>query len=317
MDAFWSGNLGDSGLLSSHGLDQFACLNSASSNATGGDMLPVVMPSHYTGTEEHSSNEKAPDSSAFLKLSNLNYKIRSCAARLPSTYTAEQANRKSYARAHFVFDELFRLTADLIVTLRSMSTPACTRYNDYPLDPESLSSDAFITTTAPSDKGLSLVDAHLISSTIMPQQRPVVQVDEPTMLIIISCHSQLTEIYTAIFKKIEGCIEHSRAPQTEISWALILPQLQVGVVTLPQLQVDEERPIPSKATSSMYTTMVALLLSQLWEQLADVMHTEGESPFNVVPTPKPSMVEKMWEAVMERSDHLIQSIDKTMCLLRQ
>ena len=137
------------------------------------------------------------------------------------------------------------------------------------------------------------------------------------MFMIVSCYSQLTEMFMSIFDKIEACIKYSRVPQTGNGWAIILPQMQVGAVTLPQLQVDGQTPISSKATSMMYTTMIALLLSHLWEQLMNAVKAGGENCAEVVPGFRFSMVELMWDVVMEKSARLIRSIDKVKGLLHQ
>ncbi|KAK1239982.1 hypothetical protein MKX08_007424 [Trichoderma sp. CBMAI-0020] len=112
--------------------------------------------------------------------------------------------------------------------------------------------------------------------------------DEALVSLIFSCHCQLAEAYTSLLNMIRACLEHSIAPPTNTSWAIILPKLQVGSVALPSLQVDNKNPVSSRATSHMYMTSITTVTALLWTQMMSAVkavaiwiHSSGAVGYNV------------------------------------
>ncbi|KAL3459493.1 hypothetical protein BJX64DRAFT_291162 [Aspergillus heterothallicus] len=100
--------------------------------------------------------------------------------------------------------------------------------------------------------------------------------DEPTVLMVGSCHSRLIAIYADIFSLIRLCIRHSSGPpRPRPDGAIILPKIQMGPLSYAPLRVDFETPL-SMEKAFMYISMVAVFSAHLWGQLADVC--DGAKP---------------------------------------
>ncbi|KAL2808335.1 hypothetical protein BJX63DRAFT_39434 [Aspergillus granulosus] len=132
--------------------------------------------------------------------------------------------------------------------------------------------------------------------------------DESTALMLGSCYSRLTGIYSTIFSLIHCCIEHSAGtPRPRPAGALILPNVQLGPLSSPSLHVDMETPL-SLEKAVMYISMIVVFSAQLWGQLADVVRERQ------VGTER-SLVSNMWNEMREKVDGLLKTIDSTRSYL--
>jgi hypothetical protein len=105
------------------------------------------------------------------------------------------------------------------------------------------------------------------------------------------------------------CLEHSLIPQMGSSWLVILPRVQVGPVELPSLQVGDQTPVSSKATSSMYMMTVTMLFSRLWTQLANNLRERVGANPNTGIAQNSSLADTMWDTALDKTNQLIQTID--------
>ena len=279
----------------------------------------------YLSTEGWDTNDRLGlnPSSAFRKLASLNVSVHECAAKLPSVdkinatsaSMAGRSVREPRKSAPFVFDELFQLTTEFTDVMKSLSTQGY----EMNTDASSKTSGDAVTQSSQSlvssSQQLSHAGPSVSGIQKATQPRSLLSVDEATTFMIMSCHCRLTETYITIFQMMQICIENSLIPQKGKNWAVILPRLQVGSVALPPLQVDDVTLVSSRATSSMYKMTVAMLLSRLWAQLADVMRDGVGTRADSALAPRSSLVDMMWDTAMDKTDRLMQTIDSVVCLL--
>jgi hypothetical protein len=271
--------------------------------------------------------------STIRNLANLNIALYDCAAKLPSmpeagvnTAGIASHGRSSRKRTIFAIDELFRLTSEFIDVIKYPSREACDTSTIPPTKDSKPSST----------EALSLVayNQHLSHAgpgvTATGSGRSFSHVDEGTMLMIMSCHCRLTEIYLSIFQMMQACIEYSVAPQKEKNWAIVLPRLQVGSHAAPPMQVDANTSL-SSTTSSMYMVMITMLSSQLCEKLADMMrvgdeeisgggrgiHLRGQGVGRGDEGPVSPSQYLFMTTVTDRTDRLRSTIDATKHLLQR
>ncbi|VUC30453.1 unnamed protein product [Clonostachys rosea] len=235
--------------------------------------------------------------STFQRLASLSVRIYECNANLPSphrssprdTHTSYNASVNAAPKsARFIFDELFRVTTEFIDILRCL--------------PNSRSKEDTILLTTSSDQSL-------IGDRMATQPWCSSHVDDTTVFMIMSCHSSLTETYASILRMMKMCLEHSLVPQMGSNWLVILPRVQVGSVELPSLQVGDQTPVSSKATSSMYMMTVTMLFSRLWTQLTNVLGERVGAKSNTGMAQNSSMVDAMWDTALDKTNRLMQTID--------
>ncbi|KAK7229890.1 hypothetical protein V2G26_002060 [Clonostachys chloroleuca] len=260
-------------------------------------------------------NPVRPLVSTFQRLASLSAQIYECGANLPSPHrSSTRQTHTSYnvginagpKSAHFIFDELFRVTTEFIEFLRCLPNSRCEE-------------DTVLCTTSPGfqlsqsfnsySQDMPSSDQSVVGNHMASQPWPSSHVDDATVFMIMSCHSSLTETYGSILQMMQMCLEHSLIPQMGSSWLVILPRVQVGSVELPSLQVGDQTPVSSKAMSSMYMMTVTMLFSRLWVQLANILRERiGANP-NTGMAQKSSLVDTMWDTALDRTDQLIQTID--------
>ncbi|KAH6667628.1 hypothetical protein B0J14DRAFT_182907 [Halenospora varia] len=270
------------------------------------------------GVESHKPSDESESVSASTvrKLADLNVALFDCAAKF-STSVGDSASpmgdgiRVSRKSAILVFDELFRLTADFVEVIRSISgrgSETCTHSPSRSPEQDVAHTEWLNSANTPQTSQL------LSMNTDRLQYSPFSGVNEGTLLMIVSCHSHLIEMYTTVFEMIRACIEHSLAPKMGENWAVILPRLQVGSIATPPVQVDVRNPLPA-TKSSMYMLMVVMLSSQLWEQLANLVSAERD--FSAVSTSKlhRTFKDTIWDVLTERTNSLSQTIDATRNML--
>ena len=236
-----------------------------------------------------SSHSEAATSLALTirNLANLNIALYDCAAKLPSMSevgekTARTAShgRSAQAKKLFVFDELFRLTSEFINVIKCFSCVA----HDSSIIPLPTPDPKPSSTTEAQSPFTPIWPTDPIITTTTDLRKPdisQIHLDEGTLLMIMSCHYRLTDMYISIFQMMQACLEFSVIPSMDQDkdndWAIILPQYQVGSFTVPSVQVDangttsSSSPL-SSSTASMYMVMITMLSSQLCETLAGMMH---------------------------------------------
>lgn len=263
-------------------------------------------------------NSGSPQVSTFQRLASLSVQIYECGANLPSlhrgstrhTHTSYNVGIGSAPKsAHFIFDELFRVTTEFIDILRCLpnsrskeDTVLCTTSPGHPGFQLSQSFNSYSQDTPSSDQSV-------IGGQMATQPWPSSQVDDATVFMIMSSHSSLTETYRSILQMMQMCLEHSLIPQMGSSWLVILPRVQVGSVELPSLQVGDQTPVSSKATSSMYMMTVTMLFSRLWTQLANNLRERVGANPNTGIAQNSSLADTMWDTALDKTNQLIQTID--------
>ncbi|BCS20325.1 Zn(II)2Cys6 transcription factor domain-containing protein [Aspergillus puulaauensis] len=137
--------------------------------------------------------------------------------------------------------------------------------------------------------------------------------DEATVLMLGSCHSRLTEIYTTIFSLVQRCINHSLGPpRPRPNWAVILPKVEMGSLNAPPLRVDAETPAFG-AKAFMYMWMLCVFSAELWTQLN---HALGRQDRGVVGADGMSPLGRMvWTEMVDRAGSVLQSIESTKALV--
>lgn len=280
----------------------------------------------YIRIDDYDTNDGLGTSptSAIRRLASLAVALYKCATKLPprakagvgSASIASNGMRNSRKPAILAIDELFRLTTDFIDVMKYLSLVECDTSATLPSTNLKQPGTQSALPIAYSQQ-LSHAGQPVARTGMGPQSSSFSHVDEATMFMVVSCHCRLTEIYVSIFQMMQACIEHSLVPQMGKDWAIILPQLQIGSVTSPPVQVDVNTPLLSATTSSMYMLMITMLSSQLWEQLANVIRVGGDIPTSSAPVSQSALADMMWEAVTDRTNRLSQTIDATKHLLRR
>ncbi|KLJ07875.1 hypothetical protein EMPG_16657 [Blastomyces silverae] len=133
--------------------------------------------------------------------------------------------------------------------------------------------------------------------------------DEPTMLMVLSCHSRLVEIYSITLRMMRGCVRHASVPRTERDWGIVLPRLQVGGCEVsPPLYIDMDTR-PSRTMAPVYLHMVLMVSWKLWGQLAEITMTERQNQSHSRSNPSGPLADSLWNSLMGRTASLIQVID--------
>ena len=241
-------------------------------------------PAFFEGCSNFNHDDRSIDSLAgtIRELANLSIALYDCAANLPSqskacmklggTNNEENTWNETTSRQKrlFVLDEVFRLTTKFIDVVGILSGKGRDPGEDSPIS-------AF---TTPNTEVSLPIDVNQQMSydgaelTANGSKVLFSHVDEATILMLMSCHCRLTEIYLSIFQMMQACIEYSFPPQVEDTWTVVLPQLQMGSHAAPPIQVDANTSL-SRVTASMYMLMITMFSSQLCARVADVMGAAG------------------------------------------
>ena len=271
-------------------LDQYGSLD-----ITNQDLFCDISPSPDSPSYSHQRILASP-ASTVRNLANLNVALYDCATKLPSmppkvgksaVDVISHGRSSTRQKTLFTFDELFRLTNEFIDIIKPFS---CAAYGSSTVtppiqDPKPSSLRASSSSSAPPpvacnqhlpyDAGPAIAATATIDSgtPIIPH------FDEGTLLMIISCHYRLTDMYLSIFQMMHACITVSIAPpkkKENEDWTIVLPQCQVGShAVLPPMQVNADTaPLPS-STTSMYMVVITMLASQLCEKIASMMMQMG------------------------------------------
>ncbi|KAI0134007.1 hypothetical protein BJ170DRAFT_729283 [Xylariales sp. AK1849] len=259
--------------------------------------------------DTHDPVETYPASTA-LRLASLNVALHECASKLPfqartrpapsTGYTTDNSAHSSRRTAVFAIDELFRLTTDFINFMEGV-----------PLEKYDMSA------TLPPTGVIGLLP--VANTYTEPSSSVCSDVDEATMSMVVSCHCRLVETYVSLFEMMQACISidkvSSASPVSnrDSNWAIILPELQLGsIAATPALRVDNDAPISSAATASMYMIMVTMISAQLWERVAAVTKRGGDGPRAGC---KSDLVVMMWATMAVKTNRISQMIHATKHLL--
>ncbi|KAI0866385.1 hypothetical protein F4860DRAFT_137734 [Xylaria cubensis] len=286
-----------------------------------------------------------PLTSIVGRLTNLSMALYECAGKLPSIKIprielvgpvnvpcAMDSTRREGAL--LALDEVFRVTNEFINVMKNpYSIPNC------PETP-TLTIASTIRSTQSTQTEPTINPPYVVPQVLSDQQRfateptfqlpthepeisssmqPFSHLDEATMLLFLSCHCRLVEIYSSVFQAMRQCLEGSNAT-TRSRAGVILPQLQVGGsggISSPALRVDFDGPLLPPATVSMYMTLITTLSSQLWAQVADALRKgKGYDDLgNQAHIPHLRMVGPTWGLAMERTDDIEQTIELVKRLL--
>lgn len=85
-------------------------------------------------------------------------------------------------------------------------------------------------------------------------------VDQGTILLLLSCANRVFDIYELIVGHMRGCIKHKLTPVTSDGKTLLLPQLRIGSFAP-----------PTPAAMAVHMLMVVLMASNLFDQLQQVL----------------------------------------------
>ncbi|KAI1349619.1 hypothetical protein F5Y01DRAFT_288725 [Xylaria sp. FL0043] len=262
----------------------------------GDDYLPDLC--HFQGNDNHPNGPSCGPgytlTSTAQQLTSLNMALYECASKLPSI-KASRAGGPDVSRttnsattrgaALLVLDEVFHVTTTFINIMNAVD-PMFTHTHD----------EITPALEIPSPSSLHL--------------------DEASVLLFLSCHCRLTDIYEAIFQAIQRCIRgssHTAAPHSTAA-GIILPQLQVGGfggVSSPALRVDFKGPRLPSAIVSMYMVLITTLSSRLWAQIKDRMRRTGgrDCSRSGAAMVHPDIAEPTWDRAMERTDNLSRIIE--------
>ncbi|KAI0450639.1 hypothetical protein F5B21DRAFT_489893 [Xylaria acuta] len=187
-----------------------------------------------------------PLTSTVGRLTSLSMALYECASKLPSIKTphAESAaalnvpcamDSSRREGALLALDEVFRVTNEFINVMKSPH-PMMTGC------PGSLTTASMTTTSHLTQRVPTVFSPHVVPQVLADQPatvdgshepvissstQPFSHLDEASMLLFLSCHCRLVEIYTSVFQAMRRCLEGSDAAPPSTA-GIILPQLQVG-----------------------------------------------------------------------------------------
>lgn len=212
----------------------------------GGNPAPHMVPSHQDMTSTvgdgcpfdfldlHGVNQAYNASPGYAvgfplistagRLTSLNMTLCECASKLPSIEPRRRGLTDTLPSPHtmnnntrreaslLALDEVFCATNDFVNILKSICLPTD-------------QSETRAHTSSTTDAGLHFLGSPISLSSSSTQ--PSVQLDEATMLLFLSCHCRLADIYESIFKAVRHCINSSFSASHSIA-GVVLPQIQVG-----------------------------------------------------------------------------------------
>ncbi|KAI0534034.1 hypothetical protein GGR58DRAFT_484415 [Xylaria digitata] len=312
------------------------------------DFLHSPGPSSYPNTSGYQLGP--PLTSETGRLTSLNMALYECASKLPSIkasraepvgsmngpYTTDSSAREAMLLS---LDDLFCATNEFINVMKSLCpTTGCHEI------PPTAASASMTRISYHSAQGTNTAASHCIEphgltyrqaleppprlTTIEGSCEPgipssVIQssphLDEATLLLFLSCHCRLIEIYESLFQVIQKCIKGSYTTSHSPA-GIILPQLQVGGfggVSCPGLRVDFSGPRLPPATVSMHLVLTTTLSSQLWTQIRESMRRRRDfsGPRNRVSAGHLEVADPAWDIAVERTDRVSQTIEAIRNLL--
>ncbi|KAI1152344.1 hypothetical protein F4825DRAFT_310786 [Nemania diffusa] len=279
------------------------------------------------------------------RLTSLNMALYECASKLPSIKpsrpesvdisntpcTTGSSTRKA---ALLALDEVFHVTNEFIDVMKALfPTTGCHEIPPLTINltdpnPPCLSQEVntiLPSHTTPQFLGRSSAPSPAPDPEISPSSSlaadPSPHLDEATMLLFLSCHCRLTEIYESIFHAMQRCIAGSRAPPPPYHpppppppAGIILPQFRVGGpggVGRAALRVDFDGPRLPPAMVSMYMVLVAALSAQAWVEVGEALRRGGAR----APLAHAGVASLAWDVAIKRTDSMARTIDVVQLLL--
>lgn len=204
--------------------------------------------------------EPESTSSCIRKLSQLSSDLFQHSQTIPpvSIHDLECADKdgsmqpgfKDYSQ--YVVEETFRLTQGLIDIYPSFLTSVLNH------NPRQASSPTFDWAgTTPSESSINTPPDR--TGDALPPPPPKPPLDHSSILLILSCHLRIIEIYEELFKHMQICIKQNGIPLTRRSASLKVPQLTIGTYSPP----------PSSAVP-MQMLLLIQFASQLFNYAADL-----------------------------------------------
>ncbi|RDW83069.1 hypothetical protein BP5796_04560 [Coleophoma crateriformis] len=244
------------------------------------DQLPPrnASPSHNTSESllrsDNSSDFLDSPISITRSLANLNIELHECAASFPTedgNNATSNGHRKCQEKTLFAFEELFRLTSEFLDVMEHLSAEPCQTSTTSPAAEDSQAASPNALPRVIHDQQL-FTHPGLDNSPCRSRRPSLSHVDIGTVLMIMSCHHRLTEIYFSIFQMMQACIKYSLIPScVRNGWFFVLPKCQVGAhAVLPSVQVDAKTPL-AHDKSLMYMAMLTMLASQFCEKIVEMI----------------------------------------------
>ncbi|KAL4800826.1 hypothetical protein BDV19DRAFT_352212 [Aspergillus venezuelensis] len=142
---------------------------------------------------------------------------------------------------------------------------------------------------------------------------PLAAQDESTTCMIAACHFRLGAIYQVVFSLIQRCIKHSLPPpRPKPDWAVILPNIQLGVMSSPPLRVSANSGASiSKHKALMYMSLVTVFSAEMLGRLSLVVKERQRRVAQNVET----TIGTLWTDMVRKADLLTQSVKSTQDML--
>ncbi|KAL4966131.1 Zn(II)2Cys6 transcription factor domain-containing protein [Aspergillus stella-maris] len=146
---------------------------------------------------------------------------------------------------------------------------------------------------------------HCLDRTPLPAQ------DESTTYMIAACHIRLGAIYQVLFSLIQRCIKHSLPPpRPRPDWAVVLPNIQLGVMSSSPLRVSAGDGTPiSKQKAFMYMSLVTAFSADLLGRLSSVVKERQQRAV------QNSEISMLWTDMVRKADLLTQIVKNTQDML--
>lgn len=302
-------------------------LNTNTTVGANSNETPLHLSDPNTQTMVESRNDSSSSTSAVRGLADLNVALYKCAAKLPTMSEAGVfrpsmlVNDKQSAQQGtlFAIDELFRRTSEFINAVTRLSSSELSA--DTVLVPDSGDTTGTLHglpvltygQTSPADQEVARMGVHSVSG-------PFSHVDEATMLLIMSCHCRLIDIYLSMFRLMQACIEPSINPRLDNGVAILLPRLQMGSHTVPEVEVNANSTLPTGTTSSMYMLMFTIFSTKLCEQMIELIRAGQGKDSNSAAGSHATFAEPqraMWKSMKDKTDRLSRDIDTTRRMLQR
>jgi len=141
-----------------------------------------------------------------------------------------------------------------------------------------------------------------------PLRRPRLPLDHSSILLILSCHIRIIEIYESLSKHMEICIRQKTIPMTRRQATLKIPQLAIGTYIPP----------PSSAVP-MQMLLLVQFSSQLFNYAADLASEIEEQQNGLEPSPHEATTIALTRAavanVKDRAKYMTQELGAMRSLM--
>ncbi|KAI1175382.1 hypothetical protein F4777DRAFT_331722 [Nemania sp. FL0916] len=282
------------------------------------------------------------------RLTNLNVVLYECAKKLPSikpsqtdladmTAIPHATNGPSRDAVLLALDDVFCVTNEFIQVMKELFATSCHESPPFMATATTMTSPPLfsgankmlspnVTSTfiqgrqevmaQPPLQSLAFLESLHEPTITSSETVPPACIDDATVLLFLSCHCRLTEIYESIFQAIRRCIDGSSAA-SHARAGIILPRLLAGGfggLNAPALRVDFGDPRLPPATISMYMILITTLSAQVWTQVGEIFR-QGGACHHVPLTASCGIAGPTWELAMKRTDRMCHTIEVVQQLL--